>query len=44
LPFGNHGVGALGDVVFNSCWVFALICLGTMLWQAALAKRRRHIP
>ena len=45
LPFGNHGVGALGDVVFNSCWVFALICFATMLWQAALSKRRRlHIP
>ena len=41
LPFGNHGVGALGDVVFNSCWVFALICSATMLWQAALSKRRR---
>jgi hypothetical protein len=45
LPFGNHGVGALGDVVFNSCWVFAVICLATMLWQAALSKQRRsHIP
>jgi hypothetical protein len=43
--FGNHGVGALGDVVFNSCWVFALICFATMLGQAALSKRRRlHIP
>jgi len=44
LPFGNHGVGALGDVVFNSCWFFALICLATMLGQVDLPKRRRlHI-
>ena len=41
LPFGSHGVGALGDVVFNSCLVFALICFATMLWQAALPRRRR---
>ena len=33
FPFGNHGLGALGDIVFNSCWVFALICLATMLLQ-----------
>jgi hypothetical protein len=31
LPFGNQGLGPLGDVAFNSCWVFALICLVTML-------------
>jgi hypothetical protein len=44
LPFGNHGLGALGDVVFNSCWVFALICLATTLRQVDLPKRRRlHI-
>jgi hypothetical protein len=40
LPFGNHGPGPLGDVVFNSCWVFALICLATTLWQSDLPKRR----
>jgi hypothetical protein len=44
LPFGNHGLGPLGDVVFNSCWVFALICLVTMLRQLNLPKRRLHIP
>ena len=43
LPFGNQGLGPLGDVVFNSCWVFALICIATILWQSDLPKRRRRI-
>jgi hypothetical protein len=39
FPFGNHGLGPLGDVAFNSSWVFALICLATTLWQPDLSKR-----
>lgn len=31
LPFGNHDLGPPGDIVFNSCWVFALICVATIL-------------
>jgi hypothetical protein len=26
FPFGDHGLGALGDVVFNTCWIFADLC------------------
>jgi hypothetical protein len=44
LPFGNQGLGPLGDVVFNSCWIFVLVCLGTMLWRSDSPKRRFHIP
>jgi len=44
LPFGNQGLGPLGDVVFNSCWVFALIGLATMLWQSESRRRRLHVP
>jgi hypothetical protein len=43
LPFGDHGLGPLGDVVFNSCWVFALICIATVLWQSDLPERRLRI-
>jgi hypothetical protein len=40
FPFGDRGLGALGDVVFNTCWVFALICVGTILRQSYSTKRR----
>jgi hypothetical protein len=40
FPFGNRGLGALGDVVFNTCWVFALICVGTILRQSYSTKGR----
>jgi hypothetical protein len=38
FPFGDRGLGALGDVVFNTCWVFALICVGTILRQSYASK------
>jgi len=44
LPFGTHGLGPLGDVLFNSCWIFALICFATTLWQSELSKRRLDVP
>ena len=40
FPFGDRGLGALGDVVFNTCWVFALICVGTILRQSYASKGR----
>jgi len=43
FPFGDHGVGALGDVVFNTCWVFALICVGTILRQSYSTKGRSQV-
>jgi hypothetical protein len=43
LPFGDQGLGPLGDVAFNSCWVFAFICLATML-QSDSPRRRLHVP
>jgi hypothetical protein len=43
FPFGDRGLGALGDVVFNTCWVFALICVGTMLRQSYLTRRRPQV-
>lgn len=44
LPFGNQGLGPLGDVVFNSCWIFSLTCLTAMLRQLNLPKWHLHIP
>jgi hypothetical protein len=41
FPFGDRGLGALGDVVFNTCWVFALICGGTILWRSWLERMQR---
>jgi hypothetical protein len=41
FPFGDRGLGALGDVVFNTCWVFALICVGTILRQSWLERTQR---
>ena len=41
FPFGDHGVGALGDVVFNTCWLFVLICVGTILRQSGLERMKR---
>ncbi len=43
LPFGSQGFGPLGDVVFNSCWIFAMICMATILWQSDSRKRRSRI-
>jgi hypothetical protein len=43
FPFGDHGVGALGDVVFNTCWVFALICVGTILRQSYSSQGRSQV-
>jgi len=43
FPFGDRGLGALGDVVFNTCWVFALICVGTILRQSYSTKRRSQV-
>jgi len=40
LPFGNHALGPLGDIVFNSCWVFALICVATIFWRSDSPGRR----
>lgn len=40
FPFGDHGIGALGDVVFNTSWVFVLLCFATMLWRSDIPKRR----
>ena len=40
FPFGGRGLGAFGDVVFNTCWVFALICVGTILRQSYASKVR----
>jgi hypothetical protein len=40
LPFGNHAFGPLADLIFNSCWVFALICVATMLWRSSSPQRR----
>jgi hypothetical protein len=40
LPFGNQAFGPLGDIVFNSCWVFALICVATILWRSDPPRRR----
>jgi hypothetical protein len=33
LPFGIEALGPLGDVIFNSCWVFALLVLYS-LWKS----------
>jgi hypothetical protein len=41
FPFGDRGLGALGDVVFNTCWVFVLICAGTILRQSWLERTQR---
>jgi hypothetical protein len=43
LPFGDRGLGPLGDVIFNSSWVFALICIAAILWQSDSPKRRLRI-
>jgi hypothetical protein len=43
FPFGGHGVGALGDVFFNTCWVFALICVGTILRQSYSTEGRSQV-
>jgi hypothetical protein len=40
FPFGAHGFGAFGDVVFNTSWVFALICLATIFWRSDSPERR----
>jgi hypothetical protein len=32
LPFGDNALGPLGDVIFNSCWIFALSCIRS-LWK-----------
>ena len=40
FPFGGRGFGALGDIVFNTCVVFALICVAAILRQSYLSKRR----
>jgi hypothetical protein len=40
LPFGNQALGRLGAIVFNSCWVFALICVATILWRSDSPRRR----
>ena len=41
FPFGDRGLGALGDVVFNTCWVFVLICVGTILRQSRMERTQR---
>jgi hypothetical protein len=33
LPFGDNGWGPLGDVIFNSCWVFVVLDIKT-LWKS----------
>jgi len=43
FPFGGRGLGALGDVVFNACWIFALICVAAILRQSYLSKRRLQV-
>jgi hypothetical protein len=43
FPFGARGFGALGDVAFNTCWVFALICVGTILWRSGSPMRRFQV-
>jgi hypothetical protein len=43
FPFGDHGLGALGDVAFNTCWIFALICVGTILRQIYATRRRSQV-
>ena len=43
FPFGDRGFGALGDVVFNTCWVFALICVGVILRQSYGTKRHSQV-
>ncbi len=44
FPFGGRGFGALGDVVFNTCVVFALICVGEIIRQSYSTKRRLQVP
>jgi hypothetical protein len=39
LPFGNHSLGPLADLIFNSCWVFVLFCVATMLWRSNSPQR-----
>jgi hypothetical protein len=43
FPFGDRGLGALGDVIFNTCWVFALICVGVILRQSYATKRHSQV-
>jgi hypothetical protein len=43
FPFGDRGLGALGDVLFNTRWVFALICVGTILRQSYSTEGRSQV-
>jgi hypothetical protein len=31
LPFGDNALGPLGDVIFNSCWIFIVLNLFVLL-------------
>jgi len=39
LPFGNQALGPLGDIAFNTCWIFAVICVVTILLQSESPRR-----